>query len=277
MEAFMFNIPPWPDFITESYRCFNRGEKHVKRICKDFVLIFMLENTLYFHEDGKTVSVNPGEWYLQIPGLEQEGRKGSPAPEYFYIHFSASGQICSADEYVLKNSFEAPEVKKLILPIRGVFEPQYYRTLFDRLDNLSKRCPHDIVGKQAAFLNILNHLTNTASTPKDPMQELVFRIMEYLDKNYATAVTCKELSDQFHFTADYLARKMKEYTGMTPWRYLQKVRVDNAKELLSNTDYTLSHIANSIGYSELSLFYKAFRKITGSAPGIWRKKNRGYG
>ncbi|AUS95146.1 hypothetical protein CDQ84_03380 [Clostridium thermosuccinogenes] len=275
-ESFIFDIPPWPEYLISSYRHFNEGEKHVTRICKDFVLIFMLERELYFTEDNCHIEVKPGQWYMQIPGLKQEGLKGSPAPKYYYIHFKASGQAGPSKESMLQSRIEFKgKPATLSLPIRGNFDPQFFKPMFEQLEHFSKRSPSDILGKQAVFLNILNCLTDTARPNTDHIQSIINQMMEYLAKNYNKPVTCKELSDRFHFTEDYLTRKMKQYAGITPWQYLQHLRIEKAKELLANTDYTLSSIAGSIGYGDLSVFYKAFKKQTGMAPGEWRMKKRG--
>lgn len=276
VESFVFTIPPWPDYVTGNYRRFRQGENHVTRICKEFVLIFMLESTLYFSEDGKPVSVRPGEWYMQIPGLKQEGRKGSPAPFYYFIHFQASGQADSNNGIALQSHFNTSgNIRNLTLPVRGNFDKQYFKPLFDQLDSLSSKRISDISGSQAIFFNILARLANSGSTSTEGIQGLILQVMDYLARNYNKSVTCEDLSENFHFTTDYLTRKMKEYAGTTPWQYIQKVRVDKAMELLSNTDYTMSYIANSIGYDDLSVFYKAFKKLAGTAPGIWRRINRG--
>jgi AraC-like DNA-binding protein len=67
---------------------------------------------------------------------------------------------------------------------------------------------------------------------------------------------------------------MKRYSGITPYQYIQQIRIEKAKELLANTDYKLSFIAKEVGYHDLTVFYKAFRKTAGIAPGKWRLRNR---
>jgi len=274
-ELFIFNIPPWPEYLVSSYRHFKDGEKHVTRICNDFVLIFMLERELYFTENGFHVEVKPGQWYMQIPGLKQEGLRGSPAPKYFYIHFKASGRAASGEENMVQGRMEFKgKPSTFTLPIRGSFDPKFFKPMFDQLEFI-KRYPSDILGQQAVFLNILSHLTAASDPETDDIQNIINQMMDYLSRNYNKRISCKDLSDRFHFTEDYLTRKMKQYAGITPWQYIQHLRIEKAKELLVNTDYTLSSIAGTIGYNDLSVFYKAFRKLTGMAPGEWRMKKRG--
>lgn len=275
-EAFVLHIPPWPEFLTASYRCFEDDEKHVTRICNDFVLLFILERTLRFVEDGHEVEVEAGNWYIQVPGLKQEGRKGSPAPKYFYIHFQAYGDPCEVDEggIIRGNLVSRGTPVHFCLPVKGSFNPQHFKPLFDRLI-MPELWPADVLRRQAGFLTILNNLVCSTDSERSGSEDLVIQVMDYLADNYNKPVTCQAISDEFHFTTDYLTRRMRRYSGITPCQYIQQIRIEKAKELLANTDYTLSFIAKEVGYNDLTVFYKAFRKQSGVAPGIWRLRNRG--
>jgi two-component system response regulator YesN len=66
----------------------------------------------------------------------------------------------------------------------------------------------------------------------------------------------------------------KKETGMSISDYLQQTRIEYAKELLLNTDQSVSEIANASGYSNLSYFSAIFKKITGTSPGEYRKLHR---
>lgn len=276
-STFTLKIPPWPDFLSGSYRYFQIDEKHVTRLCKYYVLLFILENTLYFTEDGKEVEVTAGEWYIQRPGFMQEGKKGSPTPVYYYIHFEACESSCdsienSATDEPIAHSLSA---KHFTLPVRGAYDLQIFKPFFNQLDYLSKRRPTDILGVQVSFLSLLNQLASSIHVTSTKSQKLVGDLMDFLAANFSKPLTSKQLSQQFHFTSDYLTRKMKQFCGLTPGQYIQQLRVDKAKELLSNTDQTLSYISEEIGYHDVSVFYKAFYKHTGIAPGTWRLINRG--
>ena len=67
---------------------FEANEFHIIRIYAYSVLILMMRGVLRFREDGREVSVVPGEYYIQREGLFQEGMpmEGEP-PVYFYIEF----------------------------------------------------------------------------------------------------------------------------------------------------------------------------------------------
>jgi AraC-like DNA-binding protein len=274
-EAFELYIPPWPEFITASYRCFDEDEKHVTRLCKNFVLLFMLESSLCFVEDGQNIEVEAGHWYIQVPGLKQEGIKGSPAPKYFYIHFNADGDPCVTDKTgaIRRNSANQLMPMNFCLPVKGIFDPQHFISLFDKL-LMPVLQPGDILRRQTVFYTILTDLIRSSNSGRSGYKDIMIRLMTYLADNFDKHVTSETLTNEFHFTADYLTRRMKRYAGITPCQYIQQIRIEKAKELLANTDHKLSHIAKEVGYNDMSVFYKAFFKQAGIAPGIWRLINR---
>ena len=276
-RSIIVKIPSWPDFLLGSYRCFNQDERHITRINSEFVLIFMFDNTLYFTENHSDISIKKGEWYIQLPGLKQEGKKGSPAPYYYYIHFQALGYTCYEMDIspLMGNVDGSSPIGDIYLPIRGAFDIEKFKPLFNKLDILNKRHPTDFLGRQSIFLNILEILMMTTYIMKNEDESLEVQLMDFLAENYDKQITCKELTDKFHFSSDYLTRRLKKYYGVTPWQYIQQLRIEKAKELLGSTDYTLAFITDAVGYNDLSVFYKAFRKQTNIAPGTWRIRYRG--
>jgi len=275
-ELFTLECPPWPEFVEASYRQFKDNEKHINRLFDEFVLIFMLKNTLYFSENNKDITVKAGQWYIQLPGLKQKGKIGSPKPFYFYLHFKAKAYPSKNN---LKSSFKANtissgSINRLYLPTRGVFERKLFDPLFFELNELIKKPTADILKRQSIFLNILNNLLPSTNLPLSHSHNLAIKLADFLSMNYMNSITYQDLSKTFSYSEDYLARILKKYYGMTPKRYIDQLRLKRAKRLLLNTDMNLSSIAERVGYGELSIFYKAFKKQMKLPPGRWRSIRR---
>jgi AraC-like DNA-binding protein len=275
---------PWPEITSASYRYFYEGEKHINRICSYYVLIFMLERSLIFTEDHKEIELKKGEWYIQKPNLLQQGITGCPAPEYFYIHFNAK-EMGNSDfslnqiQYDDKKD-ELPYIDSqkdynnpIIIAKRGLYDIKLLKSFFEQLDYSLRNNPFDLLSHQSIFLNILKYIT--LSEAKETDHGLAKQVILYLTKNYMTDVNCERLSEEFHFSTEYINRLVKKYCGLSPGQYLQQYRITRAKELLANTDHTLSYITTEVGYHDTTVFYKAFKKHTGMAPGLWRDKSRG--
>jgi AraC-like DNA-binding protein len=262
---------PWPEYLCASYRSFRENERHITRIPSHYVLIFMLERRLFFSEEGREIELRDGEWYVQMPGLLQHGSQESPAPSYFYIHFNAAGEGLDKINYDFSHNPE--ESSSIFLLKSGSYDKLLLKPLFDQLDYLDKSKPYDMLSRQALFLSILKHITSFHH--REEQGGLGWEITHFISENYNKALTNDLLSEHFHFSAEYIIRTLKAYSGLTPGQYLSQYRITRAKEFLTNTNHTLSCIALEVGYHDTTVFYKAFKKQTGISPGEWRKRSRG--
>jgi len=64
----------------------------------------------------------------------------------------------------------------------------------------------------------------------------------------------------------------KEKVGCSPSEYLQMVRIDKAKEILSTTRYRIIDVAMQVGYMNSSSFTRTFREIVGVTPNQYRRQ-----
>lgn len=103
------------------------------------------------------------------------------------------------------------------------------------------------------------------------MNWVVFEeVCQYIKTHYRDIHT-QELMEQFHFQKDYFNRLIKKKTGMTYSEYLQNIRLRQAKKLLCDTNYSVSQIAEMVGYHNKGYFYKIFTEKYGMTPARYRK------
>ena len=67
----------------------------------------------------------------------------------------------------------------------------------------------------------------------------------------------------------------KEYTGFAPSQYIREVRLNMAKEMLTNTCKSIKEIAFELGYENKDYFFSVFRKFTGTTPISYRRHTQG--
>lgn len=99
------------------------------------------------------------------------------------------------------------------------------------------------------------------------------QIKSYLDTNYAEHITLDTLTNLTHMNKFYMAHSFAKYTGYSPIKYLNKRRMEAACQLLTDTDYSISTISSSVGFSSQSYFTQTFRKTYGVSP-IKYRQNR---
>ncbi len=97
------------------------------------------------------------------------------------------------------------------------------------------------------------------------------QIKEYLDSNYSSHITLDTLTELTHMNKYYMAHSFSKYTGQSPIQYLNSRRMEAACTLLTDTDYSISSISSSVGFSSQSYFTQAFRKKYGITPIKYRQ------
>ena len=101
--------------------------------------------------------------------------------------------------------------------------------------------------------------------------ELVVKMLNYIDDNLYKRITMDEISSIFYFNKDYLMRIFKKELDITIMDYINKRRIYNSLELLKNTDDLVIKIALNSGYSSLEYYSETFTKILGVSPLTYRK------
>jgi AraC-like DNA-binding protein len=96
-------------------------------------------------------------------------------------------------------------------------------------------------------------------------------IFSYIDSNYQSNISVKFLAKKAHVSTGHFSRVFKQVTGMGVTVYLNKRRTNKAKELLRNTDYPVSYIAEISGFESTPHFYRTFKKLIGTTPSGYRK------
>lgn len=104
--------------------------------------------------------------------------------------------------------------------------------------------------------------------------EMIRPAIEYMNENFAEAVTVDILAEAAHLSKSYFMNRFKEAAGVGAIEYLSQLRIKKACEILSKTDKTAAETAFECGFRNLSNFNRQFRKIVGCTPKEYRKINR---
>jgi two-component system response regulator YesN len=94
---------------------------------------------------------------------------------------------------------------------------------------------------------------------------------QYINENYNTPLTLESVSARIGFNPAYFSTLFKKETDKNFTEYIIEVRIQNAKQLLVQTDKNVDAIAMEVGYSDLKYFSRLFKKITGLNPSEYRK------
>lgn len=121
----------------------------------------------------------------------------------------------------------------------------------------------------------IQRVLTASDTLPQPTGQLVKQACAYIQQNYALSFSLVELSEIIGVSKSYLSRIFRLDTGISLWDYLNRFRIQKAKELLLRTDDSITAIALVVGYEDTGYFSRVFRKIAGCSPRAFREQPPG--
>jgi AraC family transcriptional regulator of adaptative response / methylphosphotriester-DNA alkyltransferase methyltransferase len=107
-----------------------------------------------------------------------------------------------------------------------------------------------------------------------PDSEWVDLITDYINNNYTKKLTLKRLADVSHGSSYHLQRTYKRIKGITPFEYIQEIRLNEAKKYLIHSERTVADIAIAIGIPNTPYFITLFKRKNGCTPTQYRQLHR---
>lgn len=97
---------------------------------------------------------------------------------------------------------------------------------------------------------------------------------EYIEKNYQEDINLNKISNYVSLSKNYFCNIFKKETGITIWDYLIRIRMEEAKKMLLETEQKTYEISELVGYDDPSYFGRLFKKYTGFTPIEFRDSSR---
>lgn len=126
------------------------------------------------------------------------------------------------------------------------------------------------------FSGLLARLTELAGEMAEAFRSYgndkqVQKMIELIRRNYAENLKLESLAEVFGYNSSYLGKLFRNKVGEPFNTYLDKVRIEKAKELLEQ-GMKVYQVAERVGYSNVDYFHGKFRKYVGVSPSAYRKK-----
>ena len=121
--------------------------------------------------------------------------------------------------------------------------------------------------------SVIDRVTIEISSKKQSKLNREF-ILEYINLHYAEDLCLESMALMTETSPKYFSNFFKKAIGTNFVEYLNKVRIQHAKELLKNTDTLVSDIGEKVGYANSSTFTSTFKKYSGISPLEYRKDQK---
>lgn len=101
---------------------------------------------------------------------------------------------------------------------------------------------------------------------------VVARIKKYIEQHYKENISREEIAASIFITPNYLSKIFHEKAGITLREYINICRIEEAKHLMTTTDYSVTEIALMTGFENISYFSTVFKRYSGETPAAWKNK-----
>lgn len=109
--------------------------------------------------------------------------------------------------------------------------------------------------------------------PKIDTKKLLLQTKLYIDEHYAENLSLEQLTRISLMQKSHFMHQFKRYFGTSPIKYLNGVRMENAKLLLTNTDRSITEIAADVGFNTPAYFSEMFLRSVGATPSAFRRSH----
>jgi len=134
---------------------------------------------------------------------------------------------------------------------------------------LADRCAQYLVVDRRRSQSPYLALADVAATDRD-----VARARQWALANLNDALSVNDLAAAVHLSPRTFARRVREATGLSPIRFLRRLRVDKAVGLLRTTTLTVDAVARAVGYADPTTLRRAMREELGHGPRAARHGQR---
>lgn len=230
----------------------------------DFSIRYTLKGLGHCEIDGKMEPINEGSLMLYFPKAKQNySFKKSDQSVILWAHFS--GTACE----LLRDTIPTtPAIIKI--PDRKQFESVFEKTIIShyKKNEFSETLSN---GYMTVLLSLIAQSNNIANSSYNSKNENLEKILSLMHINYNKPIDIKEYAKICCVGEDHFIRLFKAYTGLPPYNYQLKIRIDRAIEMLENTPITISDCAETVGFTDAAYFSKVFKRFTGHPPSYYKK------
>lgn len=210
---------------------------------------------------GSMFLLFPGEWHSYRPDKDTGWRE-------YWIGFQ--GPVIDSR---VENGFFTKE--------KPVFDVGIHSEVVELYENAIQIASGQESGFQPLLGSIVVHLLglcyyyarNRAFRASDA-GDLISRAKLLIEGQFRT-IGPEQVAESLCMGYSNFRKLFKEYTGLSPAKYIQEVRFSKTKEALTNSDRSIKEIAYDMGFDNYEYFFTAFRRLCGMTPAEYRALTQG--
>ena len=124
------------------------------------------------------------------------------------------------------------------------------------------------------LVNILRSSRQNDYAVPERNEEIISRSRNFIEKNYRKPIKLQDMARNARLGVSRFSEIFRNETGRSPINYINHLRIDKARSLLTFSVMSISEIADYLGFSSIHYFSRMFKKHTGSSPAEFRHNIR---
>ena len=229
-----------------------------------YLIHFVSSGNGTFCVNGQEFNIRGGQAFIAYPNETVSYSADTQSPwEYYWIGFNGAeaGLMLSQTDFS---------------PADPVLDFKDDGTLADLIREIydcrgSRNC--DSVRMTGHVYLLLAYLIEQAKHAQSSAPEIyAVKAAEFAQNNYMHGVTVTDMANHVGISRSWLYKDFCRQFHISPFEYLQGLRIDRSKALLINTKLSVKEIALSVGFEDPLYFSRAFKKETGISPLSYRKQ-----
>lgn len=250
---------PYPVKDHPSGYLFNAQKGHILR---EYQLLYITKGKGTFASDdtperniekGSLIVLFPGQWHTYSPDAQTGWNE-------YYIGFEGS----FIDQFV-RNGFLSKEEQVLEIGLNEELVTLFSQAL-DVAEADKSASQQYLSGILLHIIGMIFSISKNKEFEKDNVAEKMEQAKIIMNENVCKEIDPEELAEKLNISYSWFRKTFKKYTGYSPAKYFQELKLRKAKQMLINTSYPVKEICFMIGYTSTEHFSNLFKKNTGLTP-----------
>ena len=263
-----------------TYHIENRGQSFQIPVHwhDELEIIYVKSGFLTVNISGENYIGKPGDAFVVSPGNLHFMGSQTGTVDYFTFLFPL--------KYIAFRSDDMLD-DKLIEPLNSghlMISPEIKDTVKEQCEQLARVYAAEIdkseskitsqIRKKIILLQFIHELwkkgfiVENDTTGRNTVEK---EMVSYIQQNYMGKILLREFGEQFHLSEKYISRYFKEHFHITLSQYVTYLRLEHEKQMLQETDISVTEVAMQSGYQNISYFIRSFKKTYGVSPLKYRK------
>lgn len=229
-------------------------------------MMYLLSGTVEVTVEGENFLLKEGDVLIVFPNQVHSYKSTCCENLMILLPISAIGSMSAM--------IQGKHPKQYFL--RSSEIPKYIQTILDTFYEirLSACAEEQEALAHAAFTGIVTKLGLTETENARPT--IIGRAMELITNSYRQPITLQWLAQKLGVSKCYLSRELNLFLKMGFREYINCLRIDYAKNMLKQTNLSITEIALESGFDNPRTFNRAFQAVTGTTPRLFRKGSHSF-